>query len=333
MDEFEELEPEVLNKHRRRRRCTLTILPHPSSQGTNYVQVVLHVTLEPTYPVLLPLIRVENAAAAAHKLGDPVLSELRGLLALVSREHAGSVHLMALAEAAREFVCARNVPEPAPVSAHEQMLRRQKQEGGAPRLDVTVLPVNVSHQASPKQAGRGGSTDIDGFRLEELEAELDVHLQAVHRKRKQKTLRRRKARGGGGDARGGEGGGGGEVSRPSGVESSDDDELAKMTPPRSLLASGAARPDAPPPRLAPRQLIPPLAAPPAALAAPPKPKIAAHPHPKKASQASAFAEAAVDAGRKMWGSVRDLISGSGAAWSREGGRSAGEGTSTGEEGG
>jgi len=306
MDEFKELPSEQLNAHRRRRRCALTILPHPS-EGPNYVQVLLDVTLEPTYPILMPHVCVENAPAATHNLSAEALAELSAALRQVSKDNAGSVHLMALAEAAREFLCARNVPEPKPISAHEQMTRRQKQE--APRLSMSVLSPVLSHQASPKYTGgRGGAGDLlDGFRLEDVEAELDVNLQAVQRKHKQNTRRLRKARGAG-DAP--------AADDAPGAESSDDEAPPNLTPSRSLARAGA------PPKLAPRALLPRPAARGMAVSLGGAPAGAApgagSALGKKPSQASAFAEAAVGAGRKMWGSVRELLSGSGAAWSQRG---------------
>lgn len=323
MDEFQELEPEKLNEHRHRRRCALTILPHPSAHEANYVQVVLEVTLEPTYPILLPLLHVTNAPAASHKLSDAMLAELADLLKAVSREHAGSVHLMALAEKARDFLCPRNIPEPKPISAHEQMIMRQLQEGTS-KLDMTVIPVSISHQSSPKQNGRGGVLSEDGpVSLETVEAELDIKLQALQRKRKQ-SVKRRKARGAV-DIRAG------EASRRNGHahkgadDSSEEEEPSKMALPRSVSLMGAPRHILSTSGLAPRELLPPPIMQRGQSAAAPVVEV------KKPSQASAFAEAAVDAGRKMWGSVKELLSSSGAAWSRENGRGVEEETSDGEE--
>ena len=90
MDEYEELSAEQLSAHRTRRRLSLTILP---------------------------LVSLRNAPTASHKLSEAVLQEMGTRLAEVSSEHAGSVHLMALVEAAREFLIARNEPEPQPVEA------------------------------------------------------------------------------------------------------------------------------------------------------------------------------------------------------------------------
>ena len=187
MDEYEELSAEQLSAHRTRRRLSLTILPYPSAHEANHVQAVLEATLEPTYPVLLPLVSLRNAPTASHKLSEAVLQEMGTRLAEVSSEHAGSVHLMALVEAAREFLIARNEPEPQPVSAHEQMIRRQRQ-ASPPMEDEAASSVGASPLLPP--AGRSASIDVvDGFKLDELEEELQINLQA-QRRRKKKAKRR-----------------------------------------------------------------------------------------------------------------------------------------------
>lgn len=305
MDEFLELPPEMLSLHRCRRRLALTILPHPSGQEPNHVQVVLGVTLEPTYPILIPTVVASNSPAASHKLSESTLAELVNSLAQLSKEHAGSVHLMALADLAREFLCARNVPEPRPISAHEQMTRRQKEE--APAAPAPAFPAPL--QPSPNLSGRMASLDMDVFKLEDVEAALEVQLQATHRRRKQMSKRRGKPRGGG-DGRDVDG------------EGSDEEDPPNKTRPRPSPKMGPkmrpTRADAPKP-------APTLPA--ATLVQPPLPKPPLPKAPLLPPSASTLAEAAVGAGRKVWGSVKDLLST--ASWSREAGRGAADESSTG----
>ena len=118
MEEFEELAPSKSNG-RSSRRVNITVLPHPNGDGENHVRASITAILPPSYPILTPELTIEAPA-----LPEARLRELKEVCTGAVRELAGNVSLMAVTEAAREFLLQHNVPPPS--SAHEQMLKNAK---------------------------------------------------------------------------------------------------------------------------------------------------------------------------------------------------------------
>ena len=128
MDEFKRLPDEPASGgHGICKVVQLTILPCPNEPDANHCDARLLVRLEPSYPIQPPLLTVQ--AGDLSQPSEAVLAELRTLLKAKVAELAGHAQLMALADAASEFLRTHNEPpKPQGPSFHEQMVQRQRQQ-------------------------------------------------------------------------------------------------------------------------------------------------------------------------------------------------------------
>ena len=180
MEEFEELAP-AKDRGRSSRRVNITVLPHPNGDGENHVRASITAILPPSYPILTPELTIEAPALPEARLG-----ELKEVCAGAVRELAGNVSLMAVTEAAREFLLQHNVPPPS--SAHEQMLKNAKARaasGDGPALAAAA--------AEAVAASRTSSGDAALQEVHQVEAEL-ARGQEKRREKQRKKNRRRSGR-------------------------------------------------------------------------------------------------------------------------------------------
>ena len=166
MDEFKRLVDEPANGgHGICKVVQLTILPCPNEPDANHCDARLLVRLEPSYPIQPPLLTVQ--AGDLPRPSEAVLAELRTLLQAKVAELAGHAQLMALADAASEFLQAHNEPPvPQSPSFHEQMVQRQRQQRQASGEDPDELGEESLTERSMEEAS-------DAPRLAEVEAELE----------------------------------------------------------------------------------------------------------------------------------------------------------------
>ena len=166
MDEFQRLVDEPANGgHGICKVVQLTILPCPNEPDANHCDARLLVRLEPSYPIQPPLLTVQ--AGDLPRPSEAVLAELRTLLQAKVAELAGHAQLMALADAASEFLQAHNEPPvPQSPSFHEQMVQRQRQQRQASGEDPDELGEESLTERSMEEAS-------DAPRLAEVEAELE----------------------------------------------------------------------------------------------------------------------------------------------------------------
>ena len=171
MDEFKRLPDEPASGgHGICKVVQLTILPCPNEPDANHCDARLLVRLEPSYPIQPPLLTVQ--AGDLSQSSEAVLAGLRQLLKAKVAELAGHAQLMALAEAASEFLRAHNEPpKPQGPSFHEQMVQRQRQQrqaSGEDELGEEGLTERAVEEAS------------DAPRLAEVEAELEQQARTGH---------------------------------------------------------------------------------------------------------------------------------------------------------
>ena len=173
MDEFKRLVDEPANGgHGICKVVQLTILPCPNEPDANHCDARLLVRLEPSYPIQPPLLTVQ--AGDLSQPSEAVLDELRTLLQAKVAELAGHAQLMALADAASEFLQAHNEPPmPQGPSFHEQMVQRQRQQRQASGEDPDELGDDSLTERSVEAAS-------DAPRLAEVEAELEQQARTGH---------------------------------------------------------------------------------------------------------------------------------------------------------
>ena len=178
MDEFKRLPDEPASGgHGICKVVQLTILPCPNEPDANHCDARLLVRLEPSYPIQPPLLTVQ--AGDLSQPSEAVLAGLRSLLKAKVAELAGHAQLMALAEAASEFIRAHNEPpKPQGPSFHEQMVQRQRQQRQASGEDeLGEEGLTEIMQTLKKAEADAGTQNAKAADLSTLIAVAQDHLQ------------------------------------------------------------------------------------------------------------------------------------------------------------